>query len=63
MTIVVMNNSALGTEYHSLLTADEYADVALVEAPDVADVAESLGSDGYTVRSSDDLDAISDVLG
>lgn len=63
MTIVVMNDSALGTEYHSLLTADEYADVALVEAPDVADVAESLGSDGYTVRSSADLDAISDVLG
>lgn len=62
MTIIVMNDSALGTEYHSLLTTDKYADVALVEAPDVADVAQSLGADGYTVRSSDDLDAISDVL-
>lgn len=63
VTIVVMNDSALGTEYHSLLTGNEYADVALVDAPDVADVAQSLGADGYTVRSSDDLKAISDVLG
>lgn len=62
LTIVVMNDSALGTEYHSLLTGNEYADVALLEAPDVADVAKALGADGYTVRSSDDLEAIGDVL-
>ncbi|WP_254525889.1 thiamine pyrophosphate-binding protein [Natrinema caseinilyticum] len=63
VTIVVMNDSALGTEYHSLLTSEYSADVALVESPDVADVARSLGADGYTVRSSDDLEAIGDVLG
>ncbi|WP_254533831.1 thiamine pyrophosphate-binding protein [Natrinema gelatinilyticum] len=62
MTIVVMNDSALGTEYHSLLTSEYDADVALVESPDVADVAQSLGADGYTVRSSDDLEEISAVL-
>jgi len=55
VTIVVMSDSALGTEYHSLQTANKYADVALLEAPDIADVAQSLGADGYTVRSSDDL--------
>lgn len=63
LTIVVMNDSALGTEYHSLLTTGKFANVALVEAPDVAGVARSLGADGYTVRSSDDLEAISDALG
>lgn len=63
MTIVVMNDSALGTEYHSLLTSDKFADVALLETPDVAGVARSLGANGYTVRSSDDLEAISDALG
>ncbi|MFC6767673.1 thiamine pyrophosphate-binding protein [Natrinema soli] len=62
VTIVVMSDSALGTEYHSLQTANKYADVALLEAPDIADVARSLGADGYTVRSSGDLDALSDVL-
>ncbi|WP_323173388.1 thiamine pyrophosphate-binding protein [Natrialba sp. PRR66] len=63
MIIIVMNDNALGTEYHSLQTANKYADVALLEAPDIADVARSLGADSYTVRSKDDLTAISDILG
>jgi len=63
MTLVVMNDSSLGSEYHSLDQGGEPPDVALVPSPDFADIAESFGAEGYTVRSIDELEAISDVLG
>lgn len=63
MTIVVMNDSSLNSEYHSLDVHGVAPDVALVPAPDVADVAESLGGEGHTVRSLEDLRAIADRLG
>lgn len=63
MIVIVMNDSALGTEYHSLLTANEFADVARIDAPDTAAVAEALGADGYAAGSVDELEAIDDVLG
>lgn len=63
MTIIVMNDSSLGSEYHSLDAKGEDPDVALVSSPDFADIAESIGAEGYTVRSSDDLHTIADELG
>ena len=63
MTIIVMNDSSLGSEYHSLDASGEDPDVALVSSPDFADIAESIGAKGYTVRSYDDLHTIADKLG
>ncbi|THE63509.1 thiamine pyrophosphate-binding protein [Salinadaptatus halalkaliphilus] len=63
MTIIVMNDSSLNSEYHSLDVAGNDPEVALVPAPDIADVAESLGAEGHTVRSRADLTAIADRLG
>jgi thiamine pyrophosphate-dependent acetolactate synthase large subunit-like protein len=63
MTIIVMNDSSLGSEYHSLAVKGEDPNVALVSSPDFADIAESIGAEGHTVRSFDDLHTISDKLG
>lgn len=63
LTVLVMNDSSLGSEYHSLAAKGDVPDVALVSTPEFADVAESLGADGVTVRSLDDLAAIADRLG
>ncbi|MFC6719221.1 thiamine pyrophosphate-binding protein [Natrialbaceae archaeon GCM10025810] len=63
VTIVVVNDASLGSEYHSLDAAGEAPDVALVSTPDFADVAESLGADGVTVRTVEDLEAITETIG
>jgi acetolactate synthase-1/2/3 large subunit len=63
MTIIVMNDSSLGSEYHSLDAKGEDPNVALVSSPDFADIAESIGAEGHTVRSFEDLRTISGKLG
>jgi hypothetical protein len=63
VTFVVFNDEALGAELHSMLTtAFDGAETAEIEAPEFADVAESLGARGETVRSVDDLRAIGDGI-
>lgn len=63
MTIIVMNDSGLGAEYHKLRHADQYADTALIDTPDIADIATAMNAESHIVRSSEDLDEIEDVLG
>jgi thiamine pyrophosphate-dependent acetolactate synthase large subunit-like protein len=62
LTVFVMNDSALGAEYHRLVDDDQYAGTAVIETPDFEAVAESLGADGYTVGSRSDLAEIEDEL-
>lgn len=62
ITIFVMNDSSLNSEYHSLDVKGEDPDVALVPAPDFAEVAKALGADGHTVRSIEEVEAISDEI-
>ncbi len=62
LTVIVLNDSSLNSEYHSLEAKGEVPDVALVDAPDFADVAESMGADGHTVRSIEELRALSETL-
>lgn len=62
LTVFVMNDSALGAEYHRLIDDDQYGDTALIETPELEAVAESLGASGYTVCSQSDLAAIQDEL-
>jgi thiamine pyrophosphate-dependent acetolactate synthase large subunit-like protein len=62
ITIVVMNDEALGSEYHQLDLAGKNAAAARSETPDFADVAEDFGVRGYTIQSINDIEAISDEL-
>lgn len=62
IVITVINDSALGSEYHELVMEEEYADSAVIEAPDVGEVASTLGAEGYTVRNTADVDEVCDRL-
>jgi thiamine pyrophosphate-dependent acetolactate synthase large subunit-like protein len=62
LTVVVMNDEALGSEYHKLQKRGQYAESATVETPAIADVAEAMGAAAHTVRSVSDLEAIRESL-
>lgn len=60
--VVVINDSSLGAEYHSLISTNRDPDVALLPTPDLATVAESLGATGYAATSIDEVkEAIDDI--
>lgn len=62
ITIVVMNDTTLGAEYHQAGNAGYSGDVAVIDTPDLAAVAEGLGAIGHSIRSASDLDAARDRL-
>ncbi|MFB6079176.1 MAG: thiamine pyrophosphate-binding protein [Halarchaeum sp.] len=55
--VVVMNDDALGAEFHRMRTASGSAEPARVPSPDFAAIAEGYGASGLTVRSPDDVAA------
>lgn len=63
MIIIVMNDETLGAEYHVEASTGDPPEAAIINSPDLGAVAETLGAEGYTVRSTDDLDALEDQLG
>lgn len=63
ITIFVMNDSSLNSEYHSLDVKGEDPHVARVPAPDFAAVGKALGADGYQIRDLEQLEAISEEIG
>lgn len=63
LVVFVLNDDAYGAEYHMLSRAGRYANAAHIDAPELAEVAESLGAEGHTVRNADDLAAIQDSIG
>ena len=62
VVVVVGNDSSLGSEYHYLDVQGGPADVARLSTPSLADVATSLGAEGHTAYSLEDVDAIADRL-
>ena len=62
LTVVVVNDSSLGSEYHSMEADGVDGSVALVDSPDFAAVAEAFGAEGYTARSVAELEALADVI-
>jgi len=62
ITFIVMNDQALGSEYHQLDLAGENATAAQCDTPDFEAVAQDFGIEGYTIRSLDDLNEIIDPL-
>lgn len=55
ITIVIMNDSSLGSEYHNLAKTGGYAESALMATPDFATIAAGFGADGYTITDIDSL--------
>lgn len=60
--VVVMNDDALGSEYHQLAGRSEYAEAAISETPDIAALATDFGALGFTVRSVADLESLAEHL-
>lgn len=63
LTVIVMNDSSLGSEYHNLAEDGAYAEAALIPTPEFAEVADALGATGYAAESLDELAEFDDVLG
>ena len=53
---VVMNDDAYGAEYHKLKTKKLDHKLSAVRAPDFAAVAKGFGCEGYTAKSSADVE-------
>lgn len=62
ITIVIMNDSALGSEYHNLAKHGGYAESALMATPNFAAIAEGFGADGYTITDLETLREHGDVF-
>jgi thiamine pyrophosphate-dependent acetolactate synthase large subunit-like protein len=63
VVIVIMNDEALGTEYHSLDTKGAYTGTSLVETPDLTAVASAMGATAHKVKDTEDLQSISATIG
>jgi thiamine pyrophosphate-dependent acetolactate synthase large subunit-like protein len=57
MLVVVMNDEALGAEYHKSKAKGLDTDLAVIPTPELGAVAVSLGGGGATVRTADELRA------
>lgn len=62
MIVVVMNDDALGAEYHMGKVRGYSGSVGKVPAPDFAAVAADFGAAGYTVRSVADVEELASEL-
>jgi thiamine pyrophosphate-dependent acetolactate synthase large subunit-like protein len=58
ITIVVMDDEVLGSEYHQLDLAGMNATPAHLDSPSFEAIAEEFGATGYTAASMEELDAI-----
>lgn len=61
--VVVINDSSLGAEYHSLVNTHREPEVALIPTPELATVAEALGATGYSATSITEVEAAIDDIG
>lgn len=60
--VIVMNDEALGPEYHELDTRGSYTGASVIEAPNVAEVAASMGATSHRVTSIDELSELAPEL-
>jgi thiamine pyrophosphate-dependent acetolactate synthase large subunit-like protein len=62
LIVVVMNDDGLGAEYAQLRQQGWFAEAGIVDAPDLAAVAEGFGVEAHTVRSAEKLDRIESCI-
>lgn len=60
--VVVGNDSSLGSEYHHLDIDNFHPEVAQIETPNIAQVADALGATGHRITSLSDVDDIAGDL-
>ncbi len=60
--VVVGNDSSLGSEYHHLDLDNFHPEVAQIETPEIAQVADALGATGHKITALSDVDDIADEL-
>jgi thiamine pyrophosphate-dependent acetolactate synthase large subunit-like protein len=60
--VVVMNDEALGPEYHELDTQGIYTGASVIDAPSISKVAASMGATAHRVRSMEDLSELAPLL-
>jgi thiamine pyrophosphate-dependent acetolactate synthase large subunit-like protein len=57
LLVVVLNDQALGSEYHKFRSTDHKAELATIPTPDLGAVATAFGGRGRLARSIDDVRA------
>ncbi len=62
LIVIVINDESVGAEYHMAKNDGFGGELALLSTPDFAEVAESLGAEGHTVRSAADVDRIANRI-
>lgn len=62
LIVVAVNDDALGAEYHMGQERGYSGSVGKIQAPELATVADSLGAEGYTVRSVMDVEDLEEIL-
>ncbi|HEY8450399.1 MAG TPA: thiamine pyrophosphate-binding protein [Bacillota bacterium] len=62
LTVIVMNDQALGSEFQNLRKAGRPVALSCIETPDLASVARSFGARGLTVRSLDEVPYIAEHI-
>jgi acetolactate synthase-1/2/3 large subunit len=62
MLVVISNNNGLGSEMRHLRNAGLSEEFAHFSTPSFAAVAGAMGAEGYTIRTTADLDALGDRL-
>jgi acetolactate synthase-1/2/3 large subunit len=55
LLVVVLNDQALGSEYHKMRTSDMRAELATITTPDLGAVARSFGGRGHLAASVEDV--------
>lgn len=63
LTVIVMNDGAYGAEFHKLKAAGKSTELTLFENPNFDDVARSLGCEGATARTVEELRAVCKNVG
>lgn len=62
LIVIVLNDGSYGMEYHKLRDFGVDPAYSLIEWPEFADVARSLGGFGLTIRSLDDLHLVGEAV-
>ncbi|WP_247730314.1 thiamine pyrophosphate-binding protein [Halovivax limisalsi] len=62
VTVIVMDDSTLSSEYHTLVARGDEPEVSRIPSPSFKDVAEAFGADAHSATSIDDVRDLADVF-
>lgn len=62
LTVIVMNDEALGSEFHNLRKAERPATLSCIPTPDIATVARAFGARGLTISKIEEVPLIAEHI-